>query len=102
MGYVYLVGAIISEVFGATMLKVASMTERKGPVFGIGIGYLVSFYLLSVALLTIPLSFSYAVWSGVGTALTAIVGFLFFKEKMTIKMVFGICLLVIGIMLMRI
>lgn len=102
MGYVYLVGAIISEVFGATMLKVTSLTSRKGPIIGIVIGYLVSFYFLSIALLSIPLSFSYAVWSGVGTALTAIVGFLFFKERMSGKVIIGIILLVVGIFLMRV
>lgn len=101
MGYIYLVGAIIFEVFGSTMLKLTSITNRKGPILGILVGYLIAFYLLSVALLTIPLSFSYAVWSGVGTALTAVVGFLVFKEQMTVKTVLGIILLIIGIFLMR-
>lgn len=101
MGYFYLAGAIIFEVFGSTMLKLTSITNRKGPIFGIFIGYFITFYLLSVALLTIPLSFSYAVWSGAGTALTAVVGFIIFKEQMTVKTVLGILLLIVGIVLMR-
>lgn len=102
MGYLYLAGAIVSEVFGSTMLKLTSMTNKKGPVFGIFIGYFIAFYLLSVALLTIPLSFSYAVWSGAGTALTAVVGFMFFKEQMTPKTITGILLLIVGIVLMKV
>lgn len=102
MGFVYLLGAIFSEVFGSSMLKLTAMVKSRLPIIGIVIGYLISFYLLSLALVTIPLSFGYAVWSGLGTALTALVGFSFFKEKMTKKTVLGIALLIFGIVLMRI
>lgn len=102
MGIIFLVGAIVSEVFGSTMLKLTAMIKSKLPIIGIIVGYLISFYLLSLALMTIPLSFGYAVWSGLGTALTAVVGFTFFKEKMSKKTVIGIGLLIVGIVLMRI
>lgn len=102
MGLLYLTGAIFSEVFGSSMLKLTSKLESTKPVLGIIIGYLVSFYLLSLALVSIPLSFAYAVWSGVGTALTAIVGFLLFNEKIKMQTALGIFLLIVGIILMRI
>lgn len=101
MGIIYLTGAIISEVFGSTMLKLTSMTKGKLPIVGIIIGYAISFYLLSLTLLSIPLSFAYAVWSGVGTALTAVIGFIVFKEQWNWKIVFSIGLLICGIILMR-
>lgn len=101
MGIVYLLGAICSEVFGSSMLKLAATIKNKWSVIGIVIGYAASFYLLSLALLTIPLSFGYAVWSGLGTALTAIVGVLLFKEKVNKQTVIGIGVLIIGIVLMR-
>lgn len=102
MGYVYLLGAIFSEVFGSTMLKVTATFNGKLPIIGIIVGYAVSFYMLSLSLLTIPLSFSYAVWSGLGTALTAIIGFVIFKERLNKQTVAGISVLIIGIVLMRI
>src|SRR5690625_1488719 len=102
MGYVYLIGAIVSEVFGSSMLKVTATTENKLPIIGVIIGYLIAFYLLSLALVSIPLSFGYAVWSGLGTALTVMVGFTLFKEKINKQIVVGILLLIIGIILMRI
>lgn len=102
MGVLYLFGAILSEVFGSSMLKLTAMIKSRLPIFGIVAGYLVAFYLLSLSLRTIPLSFGYAVWSGVGTALTAVVGFVFFREKFQRTTVFGIVLLIIGIMLMQI
>lgn len=101
MGIIYLTAAIISEVFGSTMLKLTSMTKGKLPIIGIIIGYAISFYLLSLTLLSIPLSFAYAVWSGLGTALTAVIGFIVFKEQWNWKIVLSIGLLICGIILMR-
>lgn len=102
MGFLYLIGAIISEVFGSSMLKLTATVKNRLPMFGIIVGYLISFYLLSLALVSIPLSFGYAVWSGLGTALTAVVGFTLFKERINIQTVIGIFILIIGIVLMRI
>lgn len=101
MGIIYLTGAIISEVFGSTMLKLTSMTKGKLPMIGILIGYTVSFYLLSLTLLSIPLSFAYAVWSGLGTALTAVIGFMVFKEQWNWKIILSVGLLISGIILMK-
>src|SRR5690625_2772481 len=102
MGFVYLLGAIVLEVFGSSMLKLTATIKSKLPIIGIVVGYMVSFYLLSLALVSIPLSFGYAVWSGLGTALTAIVGFTLFKEKINRHTVVGILLLITGIAFMRI
>lgn len=102
MGIFYLVGAIVSEVFGSSMLKLTATIKSKLPIIGIIVGYVLSFYLLSLALISIPLSIGYAVWSGLGTALTAIVGFTLFKEQLNKQTVFGIFVLIIGIVLMRI
>ncbi|MHA6252559.1 DMT family transporter [Oceanobacillus sp. CAU 1775] len=101
MGILYLTAAIIAEAFGSSMMKLTATIKSRLPIFGIFLGYSIAFYLLSLALITLPLSFAYAVWSGVGTALTAIIGFLIFKEKVTIQTVVGIFLLIIGIVLMR-
>lgn len=103
MAYIFLVGSIVSEVFGTTMMKLTSISKNKKvlALLGVVVGYVLSFYALSLALVSIPLSFAYATWSGVGTALTALVGFLVFKEKITVQMAFGILLLIVGIVLMR-
>lgn len=102
MGFVYLAGAVISEVFGTSMMKLTADNQSKTAIIGIGAGYVLAFYLLSLSLLTLPLSFAYAAWSGVGTILTALVGFLIFKEEMNKEKVLGIFILTIGLILMRI
>lgn len=101
MGILYLAGAIIAEVFGSSMMKLTATIKSKKPIFGIVIGYVLAFYLLSLALVSIPLSFAYAVWSGIGTALTAFIGFLIFKEKINLQTAIGIGLLIIGLVFMR-
>src|SRR5699024_2099988 len=102
MGFLYLLGAIVSEVFGSSMLKLTATTKNKLAIIGIVAGYLTSFYLLSLALLSIPLSIGYAIWGGVGTALTAIVGVMLYRERLSKQTIVGIGVLIIGIVLMQI
>lgn len=101
MGFIYLIGAIVSELFGSSMLKVNATSTNRLPILGVAIGYGTAFYLLSLALFTIPLSFAYAFWSGVGTALTAVIGFVVFHEQVSRQKVTGIALVIIGLVFMK-
>lgn len=102
MGLVYLMGAIISEVFGSSMMKITAVNNSKKAIIGIIAGYVLAFYMLSLALITLPLSFAYAAWSGIGTMLTAIIGFAIFKEEIRTTTVTGIIILIIGLIMMRV
>jgi len=102
MGFIYLCLAIVSELFGSSMLKLNATTKSRLPVLGVAFGYVTAFYLLSLALLSIPLSFAYAFWSGVGTAATALIRFLVFKEQVRIQTVMGIGLVIAGLVLMKV
>ncbi len=54
----------------------------------------ISFYLLSLALLTVPLGTGYAVWTGIGAAGSIVIGILFFEEKKSIlKLLFLTCII---------
>lgn len=50
-----------------------------------------------MALKKIDVSVAYAIWAGVGTALIAIVGILYFKEPATILKGFSIFLIITGV-----
>lgn len=102
MAYVYLAFAIILETFGSSMLKLSKGFKKLLPVIGVITGYCVSFYLFSLALLELPLGFSYAVWSGVGTILTALAGVYLFKEKLNRIGVLGISLIIVGVVLLNV
>lgn len=102
MGFLYLALAIISEVFGSSMLKLNATSSTRLPIVGVALGYVTAFYLLSLALLSIPLSFAYAFWSGVGTAATALIGFLVFNEQIRKQTIAGIGLVIVGLVLMKV
>ena len=102
MGFVYLIGAILSELFGSSMLKWNTTVSSRLPVLGVALGYGTAFYLLSLALFSLPLSFAYAFWSGIGTALTAVIGFLVFKERIDRQRVVGIGFVILGLVLMKV
>lgn len=102
MPYIYLLGSILSEVFGTTMMKLTATSDNKLYIVGIAGGFILAFFLLSLSLISLPLSFAYAVWSGAGTAFTAMVGFLVFKEQITKNALIGIILIIVGVVLMRV
>ncbi|GIO23705.1 hypothetical protein J11TS1_22860 [Oceanobacillus sp. J11TS1] len=81
-GYLLLIIAIIGEVFGSSMLKASNGFKKILPTFGIVIGYAVAFYMLSLSLKAIPLGTAYAIWAGLGTALTALVGIIIYKRRL--------------------
>lgn len=101
MIFLLLIFAILCEVFGSTMLKVADGFKKLLPSIGVVVGYTIAFYTLSIVLKSIPLGTAYAIWAGGGTALTAIVGMTIFKEKSDKKKIGGIALITIGVILLN-
>ncbi len=73
-GWWFLLVAIVSEVIGSTGLKASQGFSKLGPSLVVALGYASAFYFMSLALKTIPLNTAYAVWSGLGTALIALLG----------------------------
>lgn len=102
MAYLMLVFAILFEVFGSTMLKVSDGFRRKSPLIGVVVGFGLAFYLLSVALIDLPLGFSYAIWSGFGTIITVLIGIRFFKEQINKQGVLGIVFILAGMVFLNI
>jgi small multidrug resistance pump len=49
-----------------------------------------------MTLRTIPLGVAYAIWSGVGTALVAFVGWLHYKQQLDLPGILGIALIIAG------
>lgn len=89
--------AIIGEVFGSSMLKVSNGFTKLLPSLGIIVGYGIAFYALALLLNLIPLGMAYAIWSGLGTALTALIGIIIFKESINRKKMGGLCLIIGGV-----
>ena len=88
--YILLAAAIGSELFASSMLKATNGFKKLLPSLGVIIGYVVAFYALSLTLNTLPLGIAYAIWAGLGTALTALVGIVIYKEGFNNKKLFGL------------
>ncbi|MBU8771689.1 MULTISPECIES: DMT family transporter [Cytobacillus] len=99
--YLLLALAIVSEVFGSSMLKATNGFKKLLPSLGVIIGYGVAFYSLSLSLKTLPLGVAYAIWAGLGTVLTALVGITIYKENVNGKKILGLALIVGGVILLN-
>lgn len=100
--FVLLLIAIVSEVFASSMLKASNGFKNLFPSLGVIIGYGIAFYALSLTLKTLPIGVAYAIWAGLGTALTALVGIMIYKEKVNGKKLAGITLIIGGVILLNI
>jgi len=90
--------AIVSEVIGTTALRAAADWTGGKQLLGyavVFVGYVLSFWLLALVLKRLDLGIAYAVWAGVGTAITAVIGVALFGEAMTALKI-GCILLIIG------
>ena len=101
MGYLWLAIAIMAEVFGSSMLKLTGGFKKLVPTIGVIIGYGIAFYALSFSLSYLPLGVAYAIWAGAGTALTALVGVVIYKEGLDMKKSLGILLVIGGVVLLK-
>lgn len=97
MTWLYLVLAILLEVSGTTCMKLSEGFSRIVPSILLFVFYILSFGMLTLALKKIDVSVAYAVWSGVGTALIATIGVLWFKEPATAMKIISLGLIIIGI-----
>jgi small multidrug resistance pump len=93
----YLATAIVLEICGTTSLKLSDGFTRIGPAGAVVVCYAASFALLSLALRGIDLSVAYAVWSGVGTAIVAAIGILWFGEPAGAWKLLSLALIVLGV-----
>ena len=97
MSVFYLAAAIILEICGTISLKLSQGFTRLGPAGVVVICYAASFALLSLALRGIDLSIAYAVWSGVGTAIVAVIGIVWFGEPAGGWKLLSLALIVLGV-----
>lgn len=97
----YLALAILFEVFGSTMLKLSNGFTAIFPSIGVVVGFLASFTLLGLSLKKIALSTAYAIWSGVGTALTACIGIILFREEIGSLKVLALVLIILGVVILN-
>ncbi len=93
--------AVVFEVIGSTALKASQGFSKLLPSLVVVLGYGLAFYFLSLSLKTIPLNIAYAIWSGLGTALIALLGWWVLKEPMNGAIALGILLIIAGVVVLN-
>jgi small multidrug resistance pump len=101
MHYVWLFGAIISEVIATSALNASQGFHRVGPSLIVVAGYGLAFFLLSQALRSMPVGVAYAIWSGLGTVLIALVGKFLYKQGLDAAAISGMSLIIAGVLVMN-
>lgn len=97
MNWLYLIVAGALEVSWALGLKYSQGFTKPLPSMLTVLGMVASFYMLSLALRQLPLGTAYAVWTGIGTVGTALLGMVLFHEPATASRLLCIGLIVAGI-----
>lgn len=101
MAWVYLGGAIVSEVAATLALKASNGFTKLWPDVIVAVGYLLSFVLLAQALRSLNVGPAYAVWSGFGTIGAAVGGWLIFSESLSALTVAGMAVTIGGVVVMN-
>lgn len=94
-GILFLAG--IFEIFWAIGLKYSDGFTKLTPTIFTIITMILSFYLLSLALKSLPIGTAYAVWVGIGTIGTVIAGIILFEETINFIRLLSILFILLGI-----
>jgi len=97
MKWLILIVAGLFEMGWAVGLKYSQGFAKLIPSIFTIVGMIASFYFLSLALKSLPLGTAYAIWTGIGTVGTVILGIILFKEPIDIIRLICIGFIVVGI-----
>lgn len=93
--------AIITETTATISLKLSDGFTKPLFSFITILGYIVSFYLLSIIVKDLPIGIVYAIWSGMGIILVSIIGYFLFEQSLNITSLIGIIFIIIGVVLVN-
>ena len=100
--YLFLVIAIAAETIGTTALQASQQFTRLWPSVLVVVAYGASFYFMSFALKVMPVGVVYAIWSGLGIVLIALLGRVVFGQRLDLPALLGLALIIAGILIIHI
>ena len=97
MAWVFLFIAGLFEIVWAIGLKYTEGWTKLFPSLLTLTAMIISFYFLSLAIKTLPIGTSYAIWTGIGTVGAVIIGMFIFDESLETSRIICILLIISGI-----
>ena len=88
MAWIYLIIAGVMEMLSVGFMNRYNEKKDILSIILITCGFSLSFLFLSLAMKTLPMGLSYAIWTGIGAAGGALIGIFVYKEpKNTMRLV---------------
>lgn len=101
MPWITLIAAGLLEIVWATAMKQSQGFTRILPTAIMLVGMVASFWLLAIAMRSLPLGTSYIVWTGIGAVGAFIIGVVLFGEPVTMGRLVAAGLILAGIVAMK-
>jgi small multidrug resistance pump len=99
--YLQLAVAIVSEVIATSALKASDGFGRPLPAIMAVVGYGIAIYLLAQTMRAIPVGVVYAVWSGTGIVLIALIGLVVYRQTLDLAAIAGLGLIIAGVLVVN-
>ncbi len=101
MAYVYLAIAIVAEVIATSAIKASQEFTQLVASILVVVGYGIAFYFMALTLRTIPVGITYAIWSGIGIVLVAVVAAVIYKQIPDLPAILGMSLIIAGVVVIQ-
>ena len=99
--FIYLIIAVAAETIGTTALQASQQFSKLLPSIIVLFAYGFSFYMMGLTLKHMPVGIVYAIWSGLGIVFIAAIGYLVFRQSPDLPAVFGMGLIITGILVIH-
>ncbi|MEP2532547.1 SMR family transporter [Shimia sp.] len=99
--YLVLFIAVVFETIGTTALQASHQFTRLVPSVIVVLSYGAAFYFMALTLKVLPVGITYAIWSGLGIVLIAIIGLIAFGQKLDWPAVLGMAMILAGILVIH-
>jgi len=80
--FLFLFVAVLAETIGTSAIQASQQFTRLWPTVLVFISFATAFYFLSLTLKYLPIGIMYAMWSGLGIVLIALIGWLVFGQRL--------------------
>jgi len=101
VAWICLLFAGLLEIVWAVAMKQSEGFTRLTPTLITLAGMIASFWLLAVAMRSLPLGTAYTIWTGIGAVGAFVVGIVFLGEQISVMRISAAVLIVSGLVLMK-
>lgn len=102
MSWLFLSLSIVCEIVATLSLRASEGFGKKLWILPMAVGYALAFFFLAVTIsYGMPVAVAYGIWAAVGVALIALLARLIWKEPLTARMIFGLVLIMAGVLLVE-